>query len=1221
MESLLHKLMADRILLLDGAMGTAIQRYDLEEADFRGDEFAGHERPLQGNNDLLTLTRPDVIRAIHRAHLEAGSDLITTNTFNSTSISMADYGIEDQVYRLNRDAARLAKELTEEFTATDSTRPRFAVGALGPTNRTASLSPDVSDPGFRAVDWDALVQAYSEQARGLVEGGVDVLMIETVFDTLNCKAAIFAVRAVTRELGRELPLFISGTITDQSGRTLSGQTTEAFWISIEHAQPLAVGLNCALGGEQLRPYVEELSGVASCHVSCHPNAGLPNEFGGYDQTPEEMADIIGEFAREGWVNIVGGCCGTTADHIQVLGERLAKYAPRPLPKFPPRTRFSGLEPFVKTEESNFINVGERTNLSGSAKFARLIREGDFESAVGIARQQVDNGAQIIDVNVDEGLLDSVEVMRTFLNLLAAEPDIARVPVMIDSSDWEVIEAGLKCCQGKSIVNSISLKEGEARFLELGRLIREYGAAAVVMAFDETGQADTLARRVEICQRSYRLLVEVVGFPAEDIIFDPNILTVATGMAEHNSFGIDFIEATRQIKACCPHCSVSGGVSNISFSFRGNNLIREAMHSAFLFHAIQAGMDMGIVNAGQLGVYEDVPREVKEHVEDVIFNRREDATDRLVALAESVRGKGKSTIVDLSWRETTVTERLKYSLVKGLVEFIEEDTEEARIELGAPLAVIEGPLMDGMNVVGDLFGSGQMFLPQVVKSARVMKKAVGYLTPFLEAGEEGKRRSAGKVLLATVKGDVHDIGKNIVGVVLGCNNYQIIDLGVMVPAQRILETARAEKVDVVGLSGLITPSLGEMVHVAKELEREGFRMPLLIGGATTSRTHTAVKIAPAYSRSTVHVLDASRAVGVVGKLCSETLREGYEEKIRDEYGGVRDRYEKKKAPDLLSLAEARSRSFTAEPESSAVVRPAKLGVTTLKDYSIEELKTRIDWGPFFVAWEMPGSYPKILDDPKRGEEARKLYDDALRMIDRITTDGTVQAHGVVGLFPANRVGDDIEVYADEERTQVLEVLHTLRQQKKLDQPRLALADYLLPRETGVLDYVGCFAVTTGAGVEELAVGYERDGDDYSAILVKVVADRLAEAFAERLHERVRREFWGYSADEECSNRQLIRGDYRGIRPAPGYPACPDHREKPVLWRLLDAERNTGIFLTESFAMYPAASVSGIYLAHPAARYFGLGPIGADQVRDYARRQGLSKGETENWLLPSLAYEPG
>jgi 5-methyltetrahydrofolate--homocysteine methyltransferase len=1217
----LHQLVAQRIALLDGAMGTAIQQYDLEEADFRGKEFASHARSQGGNNDLLTLTRPQVIEEIHRSHLSAGADLITTNTFNSNSISMADYGMEEQVYRLNLEAAQLAKRLANDFTVANADRPRFAVGALGPTNRTASLSPDVSNPGYRGVTWDELVEAYSEQTRGLVEGGVDALMIETVFDTLNCKAAIFAVRRVQRELGRELPLIISGTITDQSGRTLSGQTTEAFWISIEHANPFAVGLNCALGGEQLRPYIQELAGVANCFTSCHPNAGLPNEFGGYDQTPEQMADIVEEFAREGWVNVVGGCCGTTADHIRELAQRLEKYGPRRRPELPRRTRFSGLEPFTKTSETNFINVGERTNISGSAKFARLIREGDYETAVGIARQQVENGAQIIDVNVDEGLLDSVEVMRTFLNLIAAEPDIARVPVMIDSSDWNVIESGLKCCQGKSIVNSISLKEGEPRFLALGRLIREYGAAVVVMAFDETGQADTVARRVQICQRSFRLLVEDVGFPAGDIIFDPNILTVATGIEEHNTFALDYIEATRQIKATCPGCSVSGGVSNISFSFRGNNAIREAMHSAFLYHAIQAGMDMGIVNAGQLGVYEDIAPELLEHVEDVIFNRREDATDRLVVLAQSVHGKTKSKTVDLSWRQASVAERLQYSLVKGIVEFIEEDTEEARIELGSPLLVIEGPLMDGMNVVGDLFGSGQMFLPQVVKSARVMKKAVGYLTPYLEAAKAGGRRtSAGKVLLATVKGDVHDIGKNIVGVVLGCNNYEVIDLGVMVPSQKILQVARDEDVDIVGLSGLITPSLNEMVHVAKELEREGFGTPLLIGGATTSRTHTAVKIAPAYSKFTLHVVDASRAVGVVGSLRSENLREKFVAKSNEEYQGVRQRYTRKKAPDLYSLPEARSRSFTTSAESASVVKPASLGVTTLRDYSLHELKSRIDWSPFFTAWEMSGNYPKIFDDPKRGVEARKLYDDAVNMIDRLAEEGSVGAHGVFGLFPANRVGDDIEVYVDEERSSVRAALRTLRQQKKLEKPRFALADFVLPCESGVLDYIGCFAVTAGAGVEALAAKYEKDGDDYSAIMVKVVADRLAEAFAERLHERVRREFWGYSRDEHFSNSELIRGEYRGIRPAPGYPACPDHTEKPTIWSLIEPEKNAGISLTETFAMRPAASVSGIYLAHPESHYFGLGLIGEDQVSDYAERKTIPVQEAENWLLPSLNYEP-
>ena len=1221
-ETKLRALLNERILIIDGAMGTMIQRHSLEEDDFRGDLFGEHPDPLQGNNDLLSLTQPEIIEEIHRQYLDAGADLLTTNTFNATSISMADYGLEDQVFALNRASAALARRAADEATQRDPTRPRFVVGTLGPTNKTASMSPDVNDPGFRAITWNELVAAYSEQTRGLLAGGADLLLIETVFDTLNCKAALFAVRRVLREEKRDLPIMVSGTIVDMSGRTLSGQTTEAFWTSISHVPLLSVGLNCALGAKEMRPYVQELSNVSDAFISCHPNAGLPNDLGGYDESPEFTASVLTDFAREGLINMVGGCCGTTPDHIGAIAEAMREFSPRVPPTIERRSRFSGLEPFVKTDDIPFVNVGERTNIAGSAKFARLIREGDYEEAVSVARQQVENGAQIIDVNMDEGLIDSVEAMRTFLSLVAAEPDIARVPVMIDSSDFDVIEAGLQCCQGKSIVNSISLKEGEETFRRQAELIREYGAGVVVMAFDEQGQAESFERKVEICTRSYRILTEEVGFPPEDIIFDPNILTVGTGMEEHRRFAIDYIEATREIKKTLPYCLVSGGVSNVSFSFRGNNVVREAIHSAFLFHAIRAGLDMGIVNAGQLGIYDDVPAELLEAVEDLLFDRRPDATERLVDLAESYRGTKKQAVDDAAWRDGTVEERITHALVNGIVKFIEEDTEEARAKLGRPLLVIEGPLMDGMNVVGDLFGSGQMFLPQVVKSARVMKQAVAYLLPYLEAEKRAAQDTSApsKVLLATVKGDVHDIGKNIVGVVLACNNYDVVDLGVMVPCQKIIEAARAEGVQIIGLSGLITPSLHEMVHVASELDREGIDVPLLIGGATTSKKHTAVKIAPAYSGSTTYVLDASRAVGVVSSLLSEDLSEKFREKVRDEYEKIRENYGKKDGPDLLPLEEARSRSFCAEPEGGGIVRPKQLGVHVLENYSISELRERIDWSPFFTAWEMSGNYPKILDDPKRGPEARRLLNDAHAMLDRIEKEGLLRAHGVYGLFPANRVGDDIEVYPDDSRSEVLATFRTLRQQRNAakDRFRLAMADFLVPKECDVIDYIGCFAVSAGFGCDELVREFEAEHDDYSAILTKVLADRLAEAFAERLHERVRREFWGYAADEELSNEELIRCRYRGIRPAPGYPACPDHTEKPVLWDLLRVEANTGMSLTESFAMVPAASVSGFYLAHPEASYFGLGPIGRDQVDDYAARKGMSREDTERWLAPHLSY---
>ena len=1218
----LEALLEQRILVLDGATGTMLQRYELTEEDFRGARFADHPRDLLGNNDLLCLTRPDIVRAVHMAYLEAGADLIETNSFTATSISQADYGTEALAYELNLEAARLARAAAAEATLADPTRPRFVLGSLGPTNKTASLSPDVHNPGFRAISWAELVTSYGEQARGLLDGGVDALLVETIFDTLNAKAALFAIDAIFVERGARVPVMISVTITDASGRTLSGQTTEAFFISIAHFPALSVGVNCALGVREMRPYVEELAEVAPCFVSCHPNAGLPNELGEYDDSPEAMAAVIRELTQAGMLNVVGGCCGTGPEHIAAIAGAVRDLPPRRRPEVPKLPRFSGLEPFVVTSETNFVNVGERTNLSGSKRFEKLIRTGDYDAAVSVARQQVDSGAQVIDVNMDEGLIDSRAAMVRFLNLIAAEPDIARVPVMVDSSDFAVIEAGLQCLQGKGIVNSISLKEGEEAFRERATLIRRYGAAVVVMAFDERGQADTLERRVDVCARSYRILTEEVGFPPEDIIFDPNVLTVATGMAEHDRFAVDFIAATRIIKETLPHALVSGGVSNISFAFRGHNAVREAMHSAFLYHAIRAGLDMGIVNAGQLPVYEDIPRDLLDRVEDVLLARRPDATERLLEVAGAFAGEGGRKAADAEWRAGSVEERLTHALVHGITEHIEQDVLEALSQVGRPLHVIEGPLMAGMNVVGDLFGAGKMFLPQVVKSARVMKQAVAVLLPYLEAekAELGEVRSAGRIVMATVKGDVHDIGKNIVGVVLSCNGYEIIDLGVMVPSHRIIEAVREHRADILGLSGLITPSLHEMVHVAKELEREGLRIPLLIGGATTSKTHTAVKVAPEFRGATVYVVDASRAAGVVGSLRSDEQREGYLAEIRSEYKKIRDAYGRRAAVELAPLAVAQQRGLAFDAREADIVRPARLGAQVLDDYPLTELIERIDWSPFFHAWEMGGSFPKILEHPERGEQARRLFDDARRMLDDIVAERLLTARGVVGLFAANRVGDDIEVYADESRSVVTATLHTLRQQKVRPpgKPFLALADYVAPRESGIGDYIGAFAVSAGFGADALVARYEAAGDDYSAILVKALADRLAEAFAERLHERVRKELWGTSPDEALSNEDLIRARYRGIRPAPGYPACPDHTEKPTLWRLLDVERATGMTLTETNAMLPAASVSGLYFAHPLARYFGVGEIGRDQVRDYAVRKGISVEDAERALAPNLGY---
>ncbi|HEU5399474.1 MAG TPA: methionine synthase [Gammaproteobacteria bacterium] len=1219
----LRELLARRILLLDGAMGTMIQAHELTEQDFRGTRFADHPRDLKGNNDLLTLTQPAVIAGIHQAYLDAGADILETNTFNSTAVSQADYGMEGLVYELNLEAAKLAKRIAVAASARTPEQPRFVAGVLGPTNRTASLSPDVNDPGFRHVDFDGLKAAYAEAVRGLLDGGVDLLLVETIFDTLNCKAALDAVEDAFTTRGARVPVMISATITDLSGRTLSGQTVEAFWNSIRHVRPFSVGLNCALGAEQLRPYVEELSGLADCYVSAHPNAGLPNAFGGYDETPEHMCDHMGGWAMEGMVNIVGGCCGTTPAHIRALAESVRGRAPRAIPTLVPKCRLSGLEAFNIGPDSLFVNVGERTNVTGSAKFKKLILEGDYEAALEVAREQVQNGAQVIDVNMDEGMLDGVAAMTRFLSLLAAEPDIAKVPVMLDSSRWEILEAGLKCLQGKSIVNSISLKEGEEAFLRQARLARRHGAAVVVMAFDEQGQADTLERRVAICERAHGLLTGKLGFPAEDIIFDPNIFAIGTGIEAHNDYAKDYIAAVTEIKRRLPEVLISGGVSNVSFAFRGNNAVREAMHAAFLYHAIRAGMDMGIVNAGQLAVYEEIPKELLTQVEDVLFNRRPDATERLLAYATTLSQPGSRTTHDLAWREAPVGERLKHALVQGIADYIEADTEEARREAKRPLDVIEGPLMAGMDVVGDLFGAGKMFLPQVVKSARVMKKAVAYLTPFIEKEKQAGARSKGRILMATVKGDVHDIGKNIVGIVLQCNNYEVLDLGVMVPAQKILETARAEKVDLIGLSGLITPSLDEMAHVAKEMQREHFTVPLLIGGATTSRAHTAVKIAPNYSGSVTYIKDASRAVGVAAGLLGDNRAE-VERVIREEYAKVRaEHLSRGQDEQLLSLAQARANRIPLEWRGYLPPKPRDLGIEVLDAYPLEELRRYIDWTPFFHAWQLKGSYPKILDDPEKGETARKLLKDAEAMLDRVIAERWLTARAVFGLFPANAVGgDDVAVYANGDRERHRAHFRFLRQQQKkpAGKPNRCLADFVASRDTGLPDHLGAFAVTAGLGLEERVKAFEADHDDYNAILLKALADRLAEAFAERLHQRVRREFWGYARDEDLDNGALIREEYAGIRPAPGYPACPEHTEKGVLWELLDVERRAGIRLTESYAMWPAAAVSGFYFSHPESKYFAVGRIDRDQVADYAARKGMDLSTAERWLAPNLGYTP-
>ena len=1222
----LQELMEHRILVLDGAMGTMIQQERLTEEQFRGERFRGWGRELRGNNDLLTLTQPALVRRLHLDYLAAGVDIIETNTFNSTAVSLADYGMEELAYELNLAAAKLGREAIEEWRKNDRSRPRFVAGALGPTTKTASISPDVNNPGFRAVTFDQLVAAYGDAVRGLLDGGVDLLLVETIFDTLNAKAALFAIEQAFERRGARVPLIISGTITDASGRTLSGQTAEAFYNSVRHAQPLAVGLNCALGAKELRQYVEELSGVASMPVSCYPNAGLPNAFGEYDDTPESMAKEMGGWAREGFLNLVGGCCGTTPQHIHAIAQAVKGVSPRKTPERPAALRLSGLEPLNIDETSLFVNVGERTNVTGSKAFARLILAGNYAEALSVARQQIASGAQVIDVNMDEAMLDSEKAMVTFLNLAAAEPDIARVPVMVDSSKWSVIEAGLKCLQGKGIVNSISLKEGEEEFLRQAKLVRQYGAAVVVMAFDEKGQADTLERRIAICKRCFALLTGKAGFAPGDIIFDPNIFAVATGLQEHARYGIDYIEAVRWIKANMPEVKTSGGVSNLSFSFRGNDAVREAMHTAFLYHAVQAGMTMGIVNAGQLGVYEKIDPQLLERIEDVIFARREDATERLIEFASSVKGTAHEAKADDAWRRGTVQERLTHALVNGIASHVVEDTEEARRGYARPIEVIEGPLMDGMSVVGDLFGAGKMFLPQVVKSARVMKQAVAHLVPFIEvekakSGEAG--RSKGKLVIATVKGDVHDIGKNIVAVVLQCNNYEIVNLGVMVPAKTILETARKENASAIGLSGLITPSLEEMQHVAREMEREGMKLPLLIGGATTSRAHTAVKIAPNYSGPVVHVPDASRSVGVMQSLLSEGQRDAYVAGVRADYERVRTQHRDKKGPGpLLAIAEARRLGLATDWSRYRPPAPARPGLTVLRDYPLDKLVPYIDWTPFFQAWELSGSFPKILEDPVVGEAARKLHAEAQGTLERLVRGKWVRANGVCGLFPAARVNhDDIEIYADAKRARVAMTFHNLRQQnqKPAGRPNLCLADFVAPKETGVEDWAGVFAVGVG-GFEKRLAECEAKHDDYGAIMLKVLADRIAEAFAEHLHERVRREFWGYAAAEKLSGAELIAEAYRGIRPAPGYPACPDHTEKRALFELLDAGGNADLTLTESCAMLPASAVSGFYLSHPESSYFAVGKIGRDQVEDYARRKAMSVAEAEKWLAPYLAYEP-
>ncbi len=1233
----LESQLKERILFLDGAMGTMIQQYELGESDYRGERFKDWPSDLKGNNDLLSITQPQIIKSIHSQYLEAGADIIETNTFSSTTIAMADYNMEELAYELNVASAHIAREAANEAEEKDGI-PRFVAGVLGPTNRTASISPDVNDPGFRNVTFDQLVEAYYDATRGLVDGGADTLLIETIFDTLNAKAAVFAVKKYFDDHDIEYPIMISGTITDKSGRTLSGQTTEAFYNALNHADPISIGLNCALGAGDLRAYVEELSRISSCAVSAHPNAGLPNELGGYDESPEQMAEQLEEWAESGFINIIGGCCGTSPETIRAIKNAIEKHAPRITPESNKQCRLSGQEPFNINDDSLFINVGERTNVTGSARFLRLIKEENYEEAISVAQQQVESGAQIIDINMDEAMLDGQAAMTRFLNLIAAEPEIAKVPIMVDSSKWDVIEAGLKCIQGKGIVNSISLKEGEEQFIHHAKLIRRYGAATIVMAFDEEGQADTKQRKIDICTRSYKILTEQIGFPPEDIIFDPNIFAVATGIDEHNNYGVDFIEATHVIKQTLPYAKISGGVSNVSFSFRGNNPVREAIHAVFLYHAIKAGMDMGIVNAGQLAIYDDIPKELRDKVEDVVLNRSSDdqelnPTDALLEVADNYRGDaigGKGRVVDLTWRELDVAARLSHALVKGITDYIDEDTEEARLKFDEPIEVIEGPLMDGMNTVGDLFGSGKMFLPQVVKSARVMKKAVAWLMPFIDAQKETAAKGGqsimsnnGKILMATVKGDVHDIGKNIVGVVLQCNNFEVIDMGVMVPAEDILKKAKEESCDIIGLSGLITPSLDEMVHIAKEMQRQDFTIPIMLGGATTSSIHTAVKIEPEYDNPVVHVADASRAVGVSQSLLSEKLKNNFVKTIKAEYQAIRDaRANKTAKTNQITLAQAQNNKLPIDwSKEPGITKPSFLGTKTFTDFPLADLKERIDWGPFFQTWELKGRFPAILDNKVYGEEARKVYQDATDMLDKIINEKWLTANAIIGFYPANSINnDDVELYQDDSRTEVLETFHFLRQQMKkpLGKYNQCLADTIAPKDSGVQDYIGAFAVTTGTGIETKLAEFEKEHDDYQSIMLKALADRLAEAFAETMHELTRKQYWGYAADETLDNVALIREQYQGIRPAPGYPACPDHTEKATLWSLLDAKKQTGIELTSSYAMMPAAAVSGLYFAHEQAKYFGTGKIHKDQVENYAQRKDISIDEAERWLSPVLSY---
>ncbi len=1218
-------LLKERILVLDGAMGTMIQRYTLNEEDFRGEVFKDHHKPLRGNNDLLSITRPDIIKEIHAAYFASGADIVETNTFSGNSIAQDDYEMAEHVYQINYQSAKIAKEVANQFSEKEPDKPRFVAGSMGPTTKLASMSPDVNNPGFRAITFDQLVVAFKEQAEGLIDGGADLLLIETITDTLNAKAALFAIDTVYQEKNVSLPIMISGTITDASGRTLSGQTAEAFLISISHMPILSVGFNCALGAKDMRPYLVNVGKKTAAFVSAHPNAGLPNAFGEYDESPEQMGGFIEDFIKNGLVNIIGGCCGTTPEHIKKIADLAAKYPPRKPEKQPDMPQFSGLEPMEITVNTNFVNIGERTNVTGSRKFARLIKEKRYEDALAVALDQVEGGAQIIDVNMDEGMLDSEEEMTAFLNMIASDPEISRVPIMIDSSKWSVIEAGLKCTQGKSIVNSISLKEGEEQFIHQAKLVRKYGAAVIVMAFDEEGQADSFDRRIAICKRAYDILTEKVGFPPQDIIFDPNILTIGTGIEEHNNYAVDFFNATKWIKENLPGALVSGGVSNVSFSFRGNNVVREAMNSAFLYHGIKHGLDMGIVNAGMIEVYEDIPKDLLERIEAVLLNKSPEATDDLLTFAESVKGDGKVVVRDMAWRDAPVKERLTHALVKGIVEFIDEDSEEARLLYDQPLEVIEGPLMDGMNVVGDLFGSGKMFLPQVVKSARVMKKSVAYLLPFIEEAKKrggSEKKNAGKILMATVKGDVHDIGKNIVGVVLACNNFEVIDLGVMVPPEKILEEARKHQVDMIGLSGLITPSLDEMVYLASEMQRESFTIPLLIGGATTSKAHTAVKIAQKYNHPVVHVLDASRSVPVASTLLSDNkeARDVFVANLDVEYEQVRDAHNNRAGhKEYISFEDAVANKFKIDWGKEEIKTPKKLGVHVFDDYSIEELSNYIDWTPFFSTWELKGKYPAIFENEYVGEEAKKVFADAQKMLKQIIDEKWLTAKGVYGIWPANTVGEDIEVY-DPESGKLIKLLHSLRQQNKkaANIANLSLADFIAPKESGKQDYIGGFAVTTGLGIEPYVKRFEADHDDYSSIMLKALADRLAEAFAELLHKRVRREFWGYAEAEDLDNEELIKEKYQGIRPAAGYPACPDHTEKPLIFELLNAQENTGIELTESFAMYPTAAVSGLYFASPHAKYFGLGKIGKDQVQDYAKRKATTNEYIEKWLSPSLNY---